>query len=83
MKEQYLHYYQKFTLYAPFVFLLDTLFTHSNVRRWSLLNRQKDYMRLCRRQTGRQGDRRYRHRGVQNRAGAAYIANATEKDGTN
>lgn len=47
MQEKYLPYYKNFTFYAPLVFLWGSLFTHSNIKRWSLMNRQKDYVRLA------------------------------------
>jgi len=46
MKQKYLSYYERYSSLAHGVFLWDALRARSRVRKLSLLNRQRDYLRL-------------------------------------
>lgn len=47
MKEKYLTYYKKYSAFAQLQFLWDAFFEKNNLRKLSLLNRQKDYTELA------------------------------------
>ena len=46
MKQKFLSYYENYSWFGSYAFLGHALFARSRLRRLSLLNRQKDYLRL-------------------------------------
>lgn len=44
--KKYKNFYQNYSGFAPIVFALNSVFSRSKIRRLSLINRQKDYIRL-------------------------------------
>lgn len=48
MRQRYLRYYEKPSPLASWVFLKDSLFTRSKLRKLSLANRNRDYVRVAR-----------------------------------